>query len=92
MKKKRHDPEQVIRKLREAERLKGDGKTVAEICQALQVSEQTYHRWKARYGGAEPGMAQRLRELEEQNRRLKKAVAELTIDKQILKEVAEGNF
>ncbi len=92
MKKKRHDPEQVIRKLREAERLKADGKTVAEICQVLQISDQTYHRWKARYGGADAHVAKRIKELEVENTRLKKAVADLTIDKQILKEVAEGNF
>jgi len=92
MKKKRHNPDQIIRKLREAERLKAEGKTVAEICQALEISDQTYHRWKARYGGADAGVAKRLKALEEENKRLKKAVAELTIDKQILKEVAEGNF
>ena len=92
MKKNRHTPEQIIRKLREAERLKAAGKTVAEICQALEISEQSYHRWKARYGGADAHVAKRMKELEEENRRLKKAVAELTIDKQLLKEVAEGNF
>jgi putative transposase len=92
MKQKRHNPDQIIRKLREAELMKADGKAVAEICQALEISEQTFHRWKARYGGADANVARRVRELEEENKRLKKAVAELTIDKQILKEVAEGNF
>lgn len=92
MKKKRHNPDQIIRKLREAERLKADGKTVAEICQALKISEQTYSRWRARYGGADANVAKRLKELEQENQRLKKAVADLTIDKQILKEIAEGNF
>ena len=65
---------------------------MAEICQALEIAEQTYHRWRARYGGADANVAKRMKELEEENRRLKKAVADLTIDKQILKEVAEGNF
>lgn len=92
MKKNRHNPDQIIRKLREAERLKAEGKTVAEICQVLKISDQTYHRWKARYGGADANVAKRLKELEEENKRLKKAVADLTIDKQILKEIAEGNF
>ena len=91
MNKKRHNPEQIIRKLREAERLKAEGKTVAEICQALEISDQTYHRWKAGYGG-DANVARRIKELEEETKRLKKAVADLTIDKQILKEVAEGNF
>ena len=92
MKKKRHNPEQVIRKLREAEQMKSAGKSVGEICQALEISEQTYHRWKARYGNADVSVAKRVRELEAENRRLKKAVADLTIDKQILKEVAEGKW
>ena len=74
------------------DRVKADGKTVAEICQVLQISDQTYHRWKARYGGADAHVAKRIKELEVENARLKKAVADLTIDKQILKEVAEGHF
>ena len=92
MKKKRRSPEQIVRLLREAEALKAEGKTVGQICQALGISEQSYHRWKARYGNAGPDMAKRLRELEEENRRLKKAVADLTIDNQILKEVTRGKW
>ena len=92
MKKKRYSPEQIIRKLREAEALKAQGKTVAQICQALEISEQSYHRWKARYGGASADVARRIKELEEENRRLKGAVADLTIDNQILKEVNKGKW
>ena len=92
MKKKRYSPEQIIRKLREAEALKAQGKTVAQICQALEISEQSYHRWKARYGNASADVARRLKELEEENRRLKSAVADLTIDNQILKEVNKGKW
>lgn len=92
MKKKRYSPEQIIRKLREAEALKAQGKTVAQICQTLEISEQSYHRWKARYGGASADVARRIKELEEENRRLKGAVADLTIDNQILKEVNKGKW
>ena len=88
MKRKRHTPEQIVRKLREADRLKAEGRTVGEICQALGVSEQSYHRWRNEYGG---GMDQvkRLKELEKENARLKKAVADLTLDKQIQKELID---
>ena len=92
MKKRRHSPEQIIRKLREAEGLLSVGKTIAEICQQLAVSEQTFHRWRNQYGGMKANEAKRLKELEIENRRLKKAVADLTLDKQILKEVTEGNL
>ena len=92
MKKNRYSPEQIIRKLREAEALKAQGKTVAQICQALEISEQSYHRWEARYGNASADVARRLKELEEENRRLKRAVADLTINNQILKEVNEGKW
>ena len=92
MKKRRHSPEQIIRKLREAEGLLSVGKTIAEICQQLEVSEQTFHRWRNQYGGMKANEAKRLKELEIENRRLKKAVADLTLDKQILKEVTEGNL
>ncbi len=92
MKRKKHTTEQIIRKLREAEQMRAAGKTVGEVCQALEISEQTYHRWKAKYRGMDGAEVKRLRELEEENRRLKKLVADLSLDKQILKEVAEGNF
>ena len=92
MKRNRHTPEQIVRKLREADTALSEGKSIAEICKQLGISEQTYHRWRNRYGGMSGDDMKRLRELEKENARLKKAVADLTLDKQILKEVAEGNF
>ncbi len=92
MKRKRHTTEQIIRKLREAEQMRAAGKTVGEVCQTLGISDQTYHRWKAKYRGMDGGEIKRLRQLEDENRRLKKLVADLSLDSQILKEVAEGNF
>lgn len=92
MKRKRHSPEQIIRKLREAEGLLSAGKTIAEVCQNLEVSEQTYHRWRNQYGGMKANDAKHLKELEVENRRLKKAVADLTLDKQILKEALKGKW
>jgi transposase-like protein len=92
MKRKKHSPEQIIRKLRQAEAMQGDGKTAGEICQALEVSEQTFHRWRNQSGGMKAEDAKRLKELEQQNARLKKAVADLTLDKQILEEALKlGN-
>jgi len=92
MKRKRHSPEQVIRKLREADRMLSEGKDIAAVCQALEVSEATFHRWRNQYGGMKADEAKRLKELEIENRRLKKAVADLTLDKQILQEAAKGNW
>jgi putative transposase len=92
VKQRRHTPEQVIRKLREGDRLLGEGKSVAEVCKALEVSEPTYHRWRNQYGGMKADDAKRLKELERENARLRKAVADLTLDKLILKEAAEGNW
>ena len=89
---KKHTTEQIIRKLREAEVLTAQGKGTAEICQALEISSQTYHRWKARYGRLDGDEARRLRELEEENRRLKKLVADQALDIQILKEVNQGKW
>jgi putative transposase len=89
MKRKRHSPEQIIRKLREAEALKAQGQGLAQICQQLQVAEQTYHRWKNQYGAMPVEVAKRLKDLEQQNVRLKKAVADLTLDKQILQEAVD---
>ena len=92
MKRKRHTPEQIIRKLREAEVLQGQSQSLGQICQKLAVSEQTFHRWRAEYGTM-PGQAmRRLKELEAENTRLKKAVAELTLDKQILEEAVRGKW
>jgi transposase-like protein len=92
MKRKRHNAEQIVKKLREADAILASGKTIGQVCQALEVSEQTFHRWRNQYGGMKFGEAKRLKELEEENKRLKKVVAELTLDKDILQEALKGNF
>jgi transposase-like protein len=92
MPKKRHSPEQIIRKLRDADALLAAGKTIGQVCQALQVSEQTFHRWRAQYGGMKAEEAKRLKNLEEENKRLKHLLAEAELDKAILKEALRGNF
>lgn len=84
---KRHTPEQIIDKLRLAERLQGEGQSIAQVCQRLGVSEQTFHRWRNQYGGIKADEAKRLKELEVENQRLKRLVAELALDKQMLREV-----
>ncbi len=92
MKKTRHTPEQIIRKLREAEVLLAGGATVAEAGRALAISEQTYHRWRNQYGGMKADDAKRLKQLELENNRLRRLVADQALDNLILKEVARGNF
>ena len=92
MKKKRHSPDQIIRKLREAEGHLWTGTTIAQACQKLEISEQTFHRWRNQYGGMKANDAKRLKELEIENRRLKKAGADLTLDKRILEEASRGNW
>ena len=89
-KRKRHSAEQIIRKLREAETMLAAGKSVGQVCQSLEVSEQTYYRWQQKYGGLQSEEAKRLQELEIENSRLKKLVADLTLDKEILEEVVKG--
>lgn len=89
---KRHNPEQIVRKLRDADGLLNAGKDLAAVLQALEVSEGTYHRWRAQYGGMKAEEAVRLKKLEDENRRLKQLVADLSLDNQMLKFVAEGNF
>ena len=89
---KKHTPEQIIAKLREADAVLAAGGSLGQVCQKLEVSEQTYHRWRHQYGGMKSSDAKRLKELEQENARLKKLVADLSLDNQILKEVAEGNF
>ncbi len=91
-KRKKHTVEQIIRKLREAEVQLGQGLTVGEVCRSLGVSEQTYYRWRKEYGGLKLVQAKRLKEVERETGRLRQAVADLTLDKQILKEAAEGNW
>jgi len=92
MKGKKHKPEQIIKKLREADAMISAGKTIGQVCQALEVSEQTFQRWRNQYGGMKAGEAKRLKELEEENKRLKKVVADLTLDKDILQEALRGNY
>lgn len=92
MKRKRHSPEQVIQKLRDADAMLASGRTMGQVCQALEVSEQTFHRWRNQYGGMKAGEAKRLKELEDENKRLKKVVAELALDKDILQEALKGNY
>jgi putative transposase len=89
---KRHTPEQIIKKLREADLMLAAGKTIGQLCQTLEISEQTFHRWRNQYGGMKAEEAKRLKELEDENKRLKKLLAESELDKSILKEALEGNF
>lgn len=92
MRRKRHSPEQIVRKLREAEAALSAGKSVEEACKSLGVSAQTYFRWKREYGGAKGEEVKRLKELQKENARLKAIVADLELDKKILKEALEGNY
>ncbi len=92
MKKKGFSAEQIIGKLREAEVLLGQGSTVGEVSRKLGITEQTYYRWRREYGGMRVEQARRLKELEKENGRLKRLVADLTLDNAILKEVTRGNF
>jgi transposase-like protein len=92
MKRHRHTPEQIVRKLREGERLLNEGKDLTQVIRHLEVSEATWNRWRNQYGGMKATEAKRLRELEMENGRLKKLLAEAELDKAMLKELAEGNF
>ena len=92
MPKKRHTAEQIIGKLREAEVLLSQGQSMPEVCKQIGISEQTYYRWRKEYGGLRLDQAKRLKELERENGRLKKLVADEALDNAILKEVASGNF
>jgi putative transposase len=89
---KRHTPEQIVRHLRAAEAGLAAGRTMGQICQDIGVSEATYYRWKNLYGGMKTTELRRLKELEQENLRLKKLVAELSLDVAMLKELAEGNY
>lgn len=89
---KRYGAEEVIWKLKQADVLISQGKTIDGVCKELGVSDATYYKWRKEYGGMQVSQAKRLKELEQENSRLKKAVAELTLDKLILKEAASGNF
>lgn len=92
MARQRRSPEQIIRLLKQADVLASQGKTVEMICREISVSDATYYKWRKEYGGMGMDQARRLKELEAENKRLKRAVADLTLDNQILKEVNEGNF
>jgi transposase-like protein len=92
VKRRRHTPEQIIRKLREAERMLGEGRQVPEVAKALEVSEQTFHRWRNTYGGMKADDVKRLKELEKENRELKQIVADKELDIRAYKEIARGNF
>ena len=92
MKGKKHRPEQIIKKLREADAMLASGKLIGQVAQALEISEQTFHRWRNQYGGMKAEEAKRLKELEVENKRLKHLLAEAELDKAILKEALEGNY
>jgi putative transposase len=89
---KRHSPEQVVRKLRDADAMLNAGKDLAAVLQSLEVSEATYHRWRNQYGGMKAEEAKRLKQLEDENKRLKEIVADQQLDIKMLKHIAEGNW
>jgi len=90
--KKKHSGPQIVAKLRQADVLIGQGKSVPEVCKEIEVSQQTYYRWRQKYGGMNPDMIKQLRSLQKENKRLKTVVADQALDIAILKEAAEGNF
>jgi putative transposase len=89
---RRHTPEQIIRKLREADRMLGEGAEVADVARHLEGTEATYHRWRNQYGGMKVDDAKRLRELERENRELKQIVADKELENRALREIARGNW
>ena len=89
---KRHKPEEIVTKLRQVEVLVGQGMTRVDAIREVRITEQTFYRWRKEYGSMRVDQAKRLKELEAENARLKRAVADLTVDKQILKEVVEGKY
>ena len=92
MARKKHTAEEIITKLREADVLLARGQSMAEVCRQLAISDQTYYKWRKEYGGMHVDQAKRLKQLEQENSRLKRVVADLTLDNAILKEVSRGNF
>jgi putative transposase len=92
MKRRRHTPEQIIRKLREADRLLAEGQEVPEVAKTLEISEATYHRWRTQYGGLKADDVKRLKELETENARLKRIVADKELQIEALKELGRGNW
>lgn len=91
-KRRRHTPDQIIRKLAEGHKHLGSGKKLDEVCRHLEIAESTWHRWVAQYGGMKANDAKRLKELEGENARLKKLLADAELDKDMLREIASGNF
>ena len=92
MPQKRHSVDQVIAKLRRADVLLGKGTKVPEVCKQIEITEQTYYRWRQKYGGMQPDMIKQLKALEKENARLKRMVADQALDMEILKEAAKGNW
>ena len=92
MKRRYHTPEQIVRKLREADRLLGEDVSLVEVCKHLEVTEQTYYRWRNQYGGMKADDAKRLKELGKENARLKRIVADQALDIDMLRELNRGNF
>lgn len=92
MARKRHKPEEIVAKLRQVDVLTGQGKSISEAVKTIAVTETTYFRWRAEYGGMKSDQVKRLKELELENTRLRRAVSDLTLDKLILTEAARGNF
>jgi putative transposase len=92
MKGRKHTPEQIVRKLREADKLLAEGKSLSEVAKALEVSDYTYLRWRQQYGGMKADDAKELRRLKDENGRLKRVVADLTLEVELQKELARGNF
>ena len=91
MKRRRHTPEQIVRKLREGERLIAEGKTLGEVAKVFEISDYTYVRWRNQYGGLKADDAKELRRLKDENGRLKRVVADLTLDNAMLREAARGS-
>ena len=92
MGKKRHTTEEIVMKLREADVLQSKGQTVLESCRQIEISEQTYYNWRKEYGGLKIDQAKRFKQMEQENNRLKRLVADLSMDNAILKEAARGNY
>jgi transposase-like protein len=92
MSRKRHKPEEIVAKLRQVDVLAAQGQSVADAVRAIGVTEVTYYRWRQEYGGLKSDQVRRMKELEVENQRLRKAVADLTLDKLILAEAAKGNY
>ena len=92
MKRRQHTPEQVIRKLAEGEKLLGEGRTIEEVARHLEITESTWHRWRNQYGGMKADDAKRLKELEKENQRLKRIVADQALDIDMLRYLSEGKF